>query len=384
MLGISSFRITSTSCLPDFLRETNLNLKTSHFLELLKWLSSDCSHFFNAIIGNYLGGQYSVAYDVIAKFFEGATNEKNIKKSPEEKHAESELILFQSRCLEKQNKFDNAITHLRAHQNRLVDVLSFRVKIAELMILSGRYAEASYLWDGLVREQGENYRYHSGLQTAALRLDADAAKQMFLLTKLELPSTTLPLSDVQKDILMELYRTKNYRSRANGKIMLTFSRGDQLRILIEEHIRKSLHDEVPALYQDILSLVRCSNALPVKDPSVFREHSIAIMVVEIVNRFVCNLKSHDSFEIKDLGSGTGSVPPGEREAPGVLLWGMFLQAHLKARCGDVSGALVVVEACLEHTPTALDVHTMKARLLKKSGDVQEASNVMDYCRSLGQ
>ena len=338
------------------------------------------TQFLHAIVGNYLGGQYSVAFDVIAKFFEGATNEKNVKKSAEEKHAESELILFQGRCLEKQNKFDSAISHLRAHQNRIVDVLSSRVKIAELMILSGRFAEASYLWDGLVREQGENYRYHSGLQTAALRLDTDAAREMFQLTKLELPSTTLPLSDVQKDTLMELYRKKNYKSRANGKIMLTFSRGDQLRTLIEEHIRKSLHDEVPALYQDIFSLVRCSKASPVKDPSGFREHPIAILVVEIVDRFVSNLKSHDTFQSK----GPGSVPPGDREAPGVLLWGMFLQAHLKARCGDVSGALVVVEACLEHTPTALDVHTMKARLLKKSGSVQEASNVMDYCRSLGQ
>jgi N-alpha-acetyltransferase 15/16, NatA auxiliary subunit len=318
-----------------------------------------------------------VAYDVIAKYFEGNPNEKSLKTS-EEKHAESELILFQSRCLEKQDKFDAAIIHLRSQQSKLVDVLSFRVKVAELLILSARFSEAAIVWDKLVREQGENYRFHSGLQCALLRLNVESAKKMFLLRHLDLPSTILSLSNEQKDLLMEHYNVKNYKSRAIGKILLSVARGDHLRELLEAHIRKSLHDEVPALYQDIFSLVRDSSSILLRDPVDFRTHPVTLMAVDIVDRLVVNLKCSDTFDTAPV-DGSKAV----REAPGVLLWGMFLQAHLLVRCGKVTDALLVVEACLEHTPTALDVHTMKARLLKKAGDVREAAATMEYCRSLG-
>jgi N-alpha-acetyltransferase 15/16, NatA auxiliary subunit len=348
-----------------------------HFELLEDIIHSPLHSLLTNILGNYLGGEFSVAYDVIAKYFEGNPNEKSLKTS-EEKHAESELILFQSRCLEKQDKFDAAIIHLRSQQSKLVDVLSFRVKVAELLILSARFSEAAIVWDKLVREQGENYRFHSGLQCALLRLNVDSAKKMFLLRHLDLPSTILSLSDEQKDLLMEHYNVKNYKSRAVGKILLSVARGDHLRELLEAHIRKSLHDEVPALYQDIFSLVRDSSSVLLRDPVDFRRHPVTLMAVDIVDRLVANLKCSDTFDTSPV-DGSKAI----REAPGVLLWGMFLQAHLLVRCGKVTDALLVVEACLEHTPTALDVHTMKARLLKKAGDVREAAATMEYCRSLG-
>jgi peptide alpha-N-acetyltransferase len=48
-------------------------------------------------VGHYLMGEHGSAYDVIAKFLEGVTQDSD-KKNPEEKHAESELLLFQNRC----------------------------------------------------------------------------------------------------------------------------------------------------------------------------------------------------------------------------------------------------------------------------------------------
>ena len=331
-----------------------------------------------------------MAYDVIAKFFEGVTTDK-VVKTPEDKHAESELILFQSRCLEKQQKYDAAITHLRNQQIRIVDVLSFRVKVAELLILSGRYAEAVIMWERLLREQGENYRFHSGFQAALLKLDPVKAVTAFALKHLDLPSTTLPLNEEEKELLMDAYNRNKFRSRAVSKILLTVATGEQFKKLLESHIRKSLHDEVPALYQDVFALVRDTNSLLVRDRIDFRAHPVTQIIIEIVDRFVRNLKAHDSFDdIIPLNttkeSSTECSAEGSsrlREAPGAYLWAMFLKAHLLARCGDVAGALVVAEACLEHTPTALDIHTMKARLLKHSGNVKEAADSIDYCRSLG-
>ena len=314
-------------------------------------------------------------------------------KTPEDKHAESELIMFQSRCLEKLNKYDAAITHLRNQQHRIVDVLSCRIKIAELLILSSRYAEAVIMWERLLKEQGENYRFHSGFQAAVLKLDTEKASKVFSLKHLDLPSTTLPLSEVEKELLMEAYSRIKFKSRAVSKILLTVAIGEQFKILLEAHIRKSLHDEVPALYQDVFALVRDANSVLLRDRIEFRTHPVTQTVIEIVDRFVRNLKASDSFDVvvpkdKDAAKEGSSECSAEdssrvREAPGALLWSMFLKAHILARCGDVAGALVVVEACLEHTPTALDIHTMKARLQKHSGNLKEAADSMDYCRSLG-
>ena len=337
--------------------------------------------------GNYLGGEYSVAYDVIAKFFEGVTNEKSAKTA-EEKHAESELILFQSRCLEKQNKFDDALIHLRSQQSKLVDGLSFRVKQAELLVLSGRFNEGKIMWNLLVQDQGENYRFHSGFQAAVLHLDTEKSKIAFQLKQLELPSTNMILSDGQKDTLTAAYteNCQKFKSKAYSKICLTFARGENFKILLTQHIRQSLHDEYPALYQDIFTLIRDSEGKILKDPVDFRVNPVALLAIEIVNRFVENLKlnsfgdeEHSSGSSEERSSGECSV-----EAPGVYLWGMFLQCHLHVRCGDISKAMSLVDRCLQHTPTALDMFSMKARLLKKSGDVVEASVVMDYCRSLGK
>ncbi|CAM9558060.1 unnamed protein product, partial [Phaeothamnion confervicola] len=52
------------------------------------------------------------------------------------------------------------------------------------------------------------------------------------------------------------------------------------------------------------------------------------------------------------------------------------------RTGRLDDALVAVEACLEHTPTAVDLYHRKARLLKKSGALSRAASVMDAARRL--
>ena len=338
------------------------------------------------IIGNYLGGEFSVAFDVIAKFFEGVTNEKIIK-SAEEKHAESELILFQNRCLEKQNKFDEALIHLRNQKSKLVDALSFRVKEAELLVLSGRYNEAKIMWNLLVQDQGENYRYHTGLQVAVLQLDVETSKNMFQLKKLELPSTKLILSNGQKDLLLSLYKTNNekFKSKAFHKILLTLARDNEFQILLEDFIRKSLKSEIPALYQDIFSLIRDPGSKILKDSVTFKSHPVTLMVLEIVDRFVENLRNSDTFDSsKEDSPENHSEKNVTKEAPGVYLWCLYLQCHLFVRSGELIKALAVAEKCLLHTPTALDMFTLKARILKKCGDLKEATAVIDYCRSLGK
>ena len=196
-------------------------------------------------VGNYLMGDYVAAFDIVNKYLEGSTQDSNLK-SAEEKHAESELLLFQNKCLQQQGKFDEAIIHIRNHNVTLVDGLSARVKVAELLLFSGRFEEAKVRWYLLVKEQGENFRFHGGLQASLLELPPDVSMDMCNLTHMNLPSTMLPLTDAQCAMLVEYYTLHKtvFKARAYDKIMLTLVRGPAFAPLLEAFIRKNLHDEV--------------------------------------------------------------------------------------------------------------------------------------------
>jgi peptide alpha-N-acetyltransferase len=64
------------------------------------------------------------------------------------------------------------------------------------------------------------------------------------------------------------------------------------------------------------------------------------------------------------------------------LWALYFQCHFLELFGDLTQALAVIEEAIAHTPTALDMHGKRARLLKKQGDLANAAIAMDDCRQL--
>ena len=82
------------------------------------------------------------------------------------------------------------------------------------------------------RTPGENFRFHAGLQAALLRLDAETAQKAFAYTHMDLPSTTLPLTDAQCALLAAYYEQHKgvFKARAYEKVVRAcvrarFSRG---------------------------------------------------------------------------------------------------------------------------------------------------------------
>lgn len=68
-----------------------------------------------------------------------------------------------------------------------------------------------------VLHTGENYRFHSGLQSAVLKLDKKTSLEMLSLKALELPCTTLILTHEQQDELTNYYTSVLLSNNANGK-----------------------------------------------------------------------------------------------------------------------------------------------------------------------
>lgn len=320
-------------------------------------------------VGHFVNNSFDRCYEVIDKYSEGLVEKGDA-------YEEGELSLFQNRCLEAQGKYQEGIDHLIKSKN-IVDKLSSRVKTAEYLLLLGKFEDSLKIWKELVSEQGENYRFHCGLQCAFLQLDTESAKSMLQLKRLDLPCTVLPLSESQKSDLCRFYDEQKFKSRAATKIRLFIT--SDLEADLSAYLIRSLRSGIPALFQDICAMITIPHStishrmVATKDPIAVRDHSVTKMTLKLLDKFISNLSTSGTFEENSSN---------EKEPPTALLWAKFLRCHLYEICGNLNDALQEVKECIVHTPTALEMIMKKARILKKMGMIQEASQVMDECRSL--
>lgn len=330
----------------------------------------------------YLAGEYAMAYTVIEKYFENLVG-TNLESA--EKYEESEFVLFQNRCLEKQGKFQEAIEHLDANSSKIVDKLSAAVKKAEFLVRVGKFAEAKEAWLALTLAQTENYRFHCGLQAAYLEIAPADCDAIFGLKRLDLPCTHWSLTPEQNATLRDVYAAHAAlnSSRAVSKIRLSLvNTTEELRPLLDAHLRKGLSDGVPSLYHDVAFLVRQAEPLRptvvslVSEPVDFRAHPNTVLALEIVTGFVSQLRATGHYSAADAADNK------PRENPAALLWTLYLHANLLERSGQLDEAQAVIHQCIEHTPTALDMHTRLGKLLRKSGDVVGAAAIMDNVRAM--
>jgi N-alpha-acetyltransferase 15/16, NatA auxiliary subunit len=344
-----------------------------------------------ASVANFMIGQYQVAFDMITKYRAAAYIEDR-----GDAYQESELYLYQCRCLESLEKYQEALDFLQANEKHIVDKLGFNTKVAELNVLVGNFAVGKEKWLALVKDQPDNYRLHCGLQAAYLELDTATALEMFGLLRMEVPSTALALTAEQLAVLRELYATTLGGSKkgAVGKLALTLfpvgaadTDAEALRPALDAHLRLNLHNAVPALFHDVCSLIRVVDPLSssssgsgssltrtvfAQEPADFQTHPVAQLALGLVEGYITSLRACNKFDPAD------SKP----EPPTALLWALYLKAHLQELSGNLDAALQTIEESLEHTPTALDMQGKKARLLKKMGRYTDAAVVMDECRAL--
>lgn len=330
-----------------------------------------------AAVANYMGDQFQVAFDLVTKYRALNTSDKG------DAYEEGELLLFQNRCLEKLCKFSEAVEHLKAHEAHITDKLSVKVKLAELEVLLGNFATAKELWLQLVKNQPDNYRFHSGLQAAYLELESDRSSAMFALKRLELPSTVLNLDAAQLNTLKELYTTvmSFHKKSAANKIVLGFCRGsEELRAALDSHMKDNLRSAIPSLFHDICSLVKVpdpndsSRVLYSIDAADFKQHEVVKIALELVDAYLVNLRKCNQFD----AASTRTEP----EPPTALLWALYLKTHLLEMSGELDAALEVIDEAIAHTPTAIDMFGKRARLLKKLGNYTAAAIAMDECRVL--
>lgn len=293
----------------------------------------------------------------------------------------SELALYRNNVLaEIPNNERVALKHLDECKHLVVDEGAWLQAKAFLHLKLGEFDDAKEFYHALFkRGQTENYPVHSGYMCALLNLEREKCESALKLKGVDTVATTQTLSSEQKALLLDSYKKEvahiNPRSNAMKRIPLTLLEGEPLRDAMDKYCRKDLSKGVPYLAADLHALLlseeKNGKITRMKDPIDVKSHPTFDIMVHLVDGYIDSLLSSAKF-------------PGqkEEESPSTILWTWYLRACLHEFAGEYVEGLEVLEKCLVHTPTAVDVYERKARLLKLSGVIEGAAECLDVGREL--
>jgi len=347
-------------------RHTILTLKPNN---KMNWLAFS--------LGKHLCGDLTGAISVVDSYL-GTMSEG----SPELRRGfeSSELAMYRNTVMaEIPDNYEAALKHLDDCKDVIVDVSGWLRARGLYQLKLGSYDDAKDTYMATFkRGETEDYRVHSGYMCALLKLDAETCEQARKLRGTNTVATMIPLTSDQKAVLLEAYvgglESEMPRSPTRRRIIITLLEGDKQKEAVDEYCRRNLTKGVPSLGPDLSALFLIEKEgkyVKAEDPVDVKMHPVYRMIEELVNGYITSLTTTSSF-------------PGaeEEESPSTILWTWYLRALLHERCGEYPDAIAVADKCLEHTPTAVDVYELKARVLKAAGGIDAAAECIDTGRDL--
>lgn len=107
------------------------------------------------------------------------------------------------------------------------------------------------------------------------------------------------------------------------------------------------------------------------------------LFVDIKSLYVDTAK-RDAIEsiVEAFSEAQAKEPTSDNESPTTYIWTLYFLAQHHSYLGRQPNALALVATALEHTPTLPDLLTLKARILKRAGDLYGASKSLNDARLL--
>lgn len=310
-------------------RQQLLTLKPNH---RMNWIGFAVSH--------HLNSNASKAIDIL-EAYEGTLEDDY---PPENERCEhGEMLLYKVSLLEECGLLEKALEELHKKDVKIVDKLSYKEEEVSLLVKLGRLEDGEKIYKMLLSMNPDNYRYYEGLQKC-LRLYSESCQYSF--------------DEVDK--LESLYKSlgQQYpRSSAVKRIPLDFLNAEKFREAAENYIKPLLTKGVPSLFSDLSPLYNHTAKADILEALLLGlEHSVKT---------------------------TGSYPGREdKEPPSTLMWILFYLAQHYDRRGRYDMSLAKIDEAIQHTPTVIDLYSVKSRILKHSGDSVAAASLADEARCM--
>ncbi|KAG0503189.1 hypothetical protein HPP92_003261 [Vanilla planifolia] len=310
-------------------RQQLLTLKPNH---RTNWIGFAVAH--------HLNSNSSKAVDILDAY-EGTLEDDY--PSENERCEHGEMLLYKVSLLEESGLLDRALEEMYKKEAKIVDKLSFKEQLVSILVKLGRKEEGEKLYKSLLQMNPDNYRYFVGLQKCLNLYCEDGLY------------TSEQVS--QLDILYALLKEQYSWSYAAKRIPLDFLHGEKFQQAAENYVRPLLTKGVPSLFSDLSPL--------------YDHHGKA----DILEQVFIELES----SIRASGCFPGSE---QKEPPSTLMWTLFLLAQHYERRGQYDIALIKIDEAIKHTPTVIDLYSIKGRILKHAGDLAAAAALADEARTM--
>uniref|UniRef100_A0A1D1XV89 N-alpha-acetyltransferase 16, NatA auxiliary subunit n=1 Tax=Anthurium amnicola TaxID=1678845 RepID=A0A1D1XV89_9ARAE len=310
-------------------RQRLLSLKPNH---RMNWIGFAVAH--------HLNSNGSKAVDILDAY-EGTLEDDYPPDNERCEH--SEMLLYKISLLEECGFLDRALEEMYKKEAKIVDKLAYKEQLVSILVKLGHLEEGEKIYGSLLFMNPDNYSYYVGLQKC---LGLYLEKGQY--------------TPVEIDRLGDLYKSLGEQyswSSAVKRIPLDFLQGERFREAADNYVRPFLTKGVPSLFSDLSPLYY----LPDK--------------ADILEQLFLELES----SIRT----TGSFPKGDqKEPPSTLMWTLFLLAQHFDRRGRYDVALTKIDEAIDHTPTVIDLYSVKGRILKHAGDLPAAAAFADEARSM--
>lgn len=266
------------------------------------------------------------------------------------RHELGELLLYRAQMYAEDGQFAAGVAFLDANAADVADKLGLREARAALLLRAGRHTEAAAAYETLLRINPDNADYHRGYLSARLGGADAAAPEQYGAVQAHCAA------------LQKAYPG----SRLVQVFCLSLLRGADYAALFERVLVAGLRRGVPSMYQVLK---------PVLDTE---ERRAAVRA--LLERILKSLEEHGTFDGRPVGAEGG-----EREAPSCTLWATLFAAQFYARDteeGGLARAQALVGAAERHTPTAVEVYMVKAKVLARAGDACGAAEAFEHARKL--
>lgn len=315
-------------------------------------------------------------------------------------YEQSELLLHQVMILVEAGSHKEALDFLNRHSSQICDRLAVMEYKVELFLALNRKAEAlKLLQDHLIARNQENYQYYQQLEQALSIDSQDEANRLNLYKNLQ---------------------HKYPRSQVPFKIPLNFVNSpERFKPIVDEYLRKSIRKCLPALFRNMkpvyqsefdrkvaymnkLFLVNgkeecidlensLSNGIPRSyigssnnsveqrkiRTSVFRDYGTPAKITiiqELAHSYERNLLENTSFDNDPATKGS--------ENKTNILWVYYYLAQHYDYLGQYDKALEYIELANDHTPTLIELLTLKGKVYKHMGEFDKAVEQVNEAQKL--
>ncbi|OMO54183.1 Tetratricopeptide-like helical [Corchorus capsularis] len=310
-------------------RQQLLTLKPNH---RMNWIGFAVAHHLNS------NGAKAVE---ILEAYEGTLDDDYPPDNERCEHGE--MLLYKISLLEECGFLDRALEELHKREAKIVDKLTYKEQEVSLLVKLGRLEEGANIYKALLTMNPDNYRYYEGLQKCFGLYREDGK-----------------YSSDEIDQLDALYKSLGQQytwSSAVKRIPLDFLQGDKFREAAVNYMKPLLTKGVPSLFSDLSPLYDHPGKADILEQ----------LILELEN----SIKSTGRFPDRTA-----------KEPPSTLLWTLFFLAQHYDRRGQYDVALSKIDEAIQHTPTVIDLYSVKSRITKHAGDLVAASSLADEARCM--